>query len=135
MIQGWRSLGVDLHYGQAERGYIHNPNCFDTATAADLVLADGSKLIGSAQLRRGKAILQHGSIQLNPDPVFFQQVFGVDPMLPKLPLSVHGAELLTIVRDTLLNAARQCFCIELQPQPLLQEEWRAIMGKGEVVTR
>ncbi|MFM6223876.1 MAG: lipoyl protein ligase domain-containing protein, partial [Dolichospermum sp.] len=55
LIQGWRSLGIELYYGQAGRGYIHNPNCFGTATGADLVLADGSKLIGSAQLRRGDA--------------------------------------------------------------------------------
>jgi lipoate-protein ligase A len=76
LIQGWRSLGVDLHYGSAGRGYIHNPNCFGTATGADLVLADGSKLIGSAQLRRGTAILQHGSMRLEPDTKLFTQVFG-----------------------------------------------------------
>src|SRR5690348_857544 len=35
LIQGWRSLGVNLHYGSAGRGYIHNPNCFGTATGAD----------------------------------------------------------------------------------------------------
>ena len=40
LIQGWRSLGVELHYGTEGRGYIHNPNCFATATSADLVLSD-----------------------------------------------------------------------------------------------
>jgi lipoate-protein ligase A len=53
LIQGWRSLGVTLQYGEAGRGYMRQANCFGTATGADLVLADGSKLIGSAQLRRG----------------------------------------------------------------------------------
>ena len=75
LIQGWRSLGIELYYGQAGRGYIHNPNCFGTATGADLVLADGSKLIGSAQLRKGGAVLQHGSIRLNPDVDLFIKVF------------------------------------------------------------
>ena len=48
LIEGWRSLGVSLFYGEAGRGYIHNPDCFNTATAADLVTVNGSKLIGSA---------------------------------------------------------------------------------------
>jgi lipoate-protein ligase A len=43
---------------------------------ADLVSADGYKLIGSAQLQRGKTILQHGSIRLEPDTQLFTQVFG-----------------------------------------------------------
>ncbi len=55
LIQGWRSLNVSLDYGQPGRGYIHNPNCFGTATAADLVTPGGTKLIGSAQQRRGTA--------------------------------------------------------------------------------
>ncbi|MCU0527421.1 MAG: lipoate--protein ligase family protein [Elainella sp. Prado103] len=76
LIAGWRSLGVELHFGAAGRGYIHNPNCFGTATAADLVTAKGMKFIGSAQLRRGPAILQHGSMRLNADLALFQQVFG-----------------------------------------------------------
>ena len=81
LIEGWRSLGVNLLYGEAGRGYIHNHNCFNSATAADLVTADGVKLIGSAQLRQDKAILQHGSIRLTPDPLLYQQVFGT-PLQP-----------------------------------------------------
>ncbi len=76
LIQGWRSLGVELYYGEKGRGYIGNPNCFAAATGADLVTTDGQKLVGSAQLRRGNAVLQHGSIVLNPNPQLFEQVFG-----------------------------------------------------------
>jgi lipoate-protein ligase A len=57
---------VELHYGFSRTGLYSQSNCFNTATGADLVLADSTKLIGSAQLRRGKAILQHGSIRLEP---------------------------------------------------------------------
>ena len=86
LIQGWKNLGVYLHYGTAGRGYIHNPNCFGTATSADLVLPDKTKFIGSAQLRRRNVILQHGSIRLQPDPELFAQVFGVESFTPvKLP--------------------------------------------------
>jgi lipoate---protein ligase len=76
LIQGWRSLGYELSYGSAGRGYIQNPDCFGTATGADLVLPDGRKLIGSAQKRSADIILQHGSMRLQPDPKLFEAVFG-----------------------------------------------------------
>lgn len=126
LIQGWRSLGVELHYGQAGRGYIHNPNCFSTATAADLVMTDGAKLIGSAQLRRGTAILQHGSLQLEPDAALFQQVFGVAPVLPTLPNSLQGAERIEIVMDALIESAGHCFNADFQIRSLSEAECATI---------
>ncbi|WP_250121913.1 biotin/lipoate A/B protein ligase family protein [Chroococcidiopsis sp. CCMEE 29] len=132
LIQGWRSLGVELHYGVAGRGYIHNPNCFGTATSADLVLADGAKLIGSAQLKRGRAILQHGSIQLEPDAALFAQVFGANSFSPiQLPLSQRGEALIHTVSEALLAAASRCFGAQLSLQPLSDLEWKAILNRGE----
>ncbi len=75
LLAGWRSLGVNLDYGQATKEYIQNHNCFATATGADLITATQDKVIGSAQLRRGKAVLQHGSMMLYPDRSLFGQVF------------------------------------------------------------
>jgi lipoate-protein ligase A len=122
LMEGWRSLGIDLHYGQAGRGYIQNPNCFGTATGADLVTADGSKLIGSAQLRRGNAILQHGSIQLKPDPSLFQQVFGTEPKFPTLPFNQEGEALIPTITKALVEAFSKCFNAELKIQPLSEAE-------------
>ena len=124
LIQGWRSLGVELYYGSAGRGYIHNPNCFATATGADLISADGNKLIGSAQLRQGKAILQHGSIRLSTDTQLFTQVFG-EPGLPpvNLPLKQEGEALIQTVVKALTKAACHCFDIELVTQPLSELEF------------
>ena len=128
LIQGWRSLGVELHYGLAGRGYIHNPNCFGTATGADLVLVDGTKLIGSAQLRRGKAILQHGSIRLEPDAELFKQVFGVEAFTPvQLPQAQRGEDLIHTVIDALVVAACDRFGVEFVVQPLSDDEWEAIL--------
>ncbi|ABA23948.1 Biotin/lipoate A/B protein ligase [Trichormus variabilis ATCC 29413] len=121
LIQGWRSLGFELSYGTAGRGYIHNPNCFGTATGADLVLPTGSKLIGSAQLRRGDVILQHGSIRLQPDTKLFAQVFGVEDFNPiKFNLSVDD------IISALITAANNCFNIQLETQPLSPSEWDEI---------
>ena len=129
LIQGWRSLGVELHYGLAGRGYIHNPNCFGTATGADLVLVDGTKLIGSAQLRRGKAILQHGSIRLEPDAELFKQVFGIEAFTPvQLPLAQRGEDLIHTVIDALVVAACDRFGVEFVVQPLSEDEWKAILA-------
>lgn len=126
LIAGWRSLGVELSYGQAGRGYIHNPNCFATATGADLILADGSKLIGSAQLRRGKTILQHGSIILHPDADLFKQVFGKDTFTPvKLPENIHREKII----DALITAACDSFNMRVEIQPLSEIEWKNILDK------
>ncbi|MGB3692251.1 MAG: lipoate--protein ligase family protein [Spirulinaceae cyanobacterium] len=103
LIQGWRSLGVDLHYGEKGRGYIGNPNCFATATGADLVTSEGQKLIGSAQLRRGNVVLQHGSMILNPDPQLFEQVFGQKINPPQLNFSQAS------IIEALTKAARDIF--------------------------
>lgn len=125
LIQGWQLLGVKLHYGDAGRGYIHNPNCFGTATGADLVLADGHKLIGSAQLKRGQAILQHGSIRLEPDAELFEQVFG-DEGFSELKLPVVQVER---VIEALTRAASDRFGGQLEIEPLSATEWEAILAQ------
>lgn len=134
LIQGWRSLSVELHYGQAGRGYIRNPNCFGTATTADLVLADGRKLIGSAQLRRGSTVLQHGSIRLSPDPELFRQVFGGEPEFPQLPILLTGEDLMTKAIAALLETAQFCFNADLQEQPLSEQEWQIVQALATPLT-
>jgi len=121
LIQGWRSLGVELRYGTSGRGYIHNPNCFGTATGADLVLPNGAKLIGSAQMRRSGVILQHGSIRLQPDAELFAKVFGAESFTD-VQFSLSLEEIMT----ALIAAARDCFAMELEMQPLSQFEWKEI---------
>lgn len=117
--QGWRSLGIELNYGTAGRGYIHNPNCFGTATGADLVTPTGEKLIGSAMFKQGEAILQHGSMALSPNPELFTQVFGIQaPKGINLPKEA--------VIEAICDAATHYFAIELVNQPLSTAEWKEI---------
>lgn len=130
LIAGWKTLGVTLHYGQAGRGYIHNPNCFGTATGADLITPEGVKLIGSAQLRRDKAILQHGSIRLTTDPALFHQVFGTELASIQLPLLQHKASL-NLILDALIASAQTCFNVQFSLQPLTEAEWQAILARSE----
>lgn len=122
--RGWRSLGVNLDYGEAKRGYIHNLGCFTTATGADLVDLNGHKLIGSAQLKQGKAILQHGSIMLSPDPELYHQVFG-EPLPHGMDLSHLTIE--TIIK-ALTEAAIACFDVDLITQPISESEKQEVIA-------
>lgn len=127
LIEGWRSLGVNLHYGKAGRGYIHNPNCFATATGADLLLENGSKLIGSAQVYRDGAILQHGSMLLQPDRSLFSQVFPeTPPPTINLPINQPGKSLISSLIQVLITAAETCFNTQLVLHPLTDLEWQSI---------
>lgn len=128
LIQGWRSLGIELHYGTAGRDYIHNPNCFGTATGADLLSAEGYKLIGSAQLQRGKAILQHGSMLLSRNCELYTQVFGESVPPPvQLPIQMEEDRLIPTVIEALTESACRCFGIEFVMQPLSELEWQEIL--------
>ena len=118
LMAGWRSLGVNLDYGRAGRGYIKQASCFSSATSADLVTGNGYKFIGSAQFRRGNTILQHGAIALSHNPELYQQVFD------ELPIGFSPNQQwdrLQII-ETLKTAAQDCFDIELITQPLSRLE-------------
>jgi lipoate-protein ligase A len=66
LVRALRSLGVDAVL--ADRPTVrpsHRPaSCFATSVGGE-ILHRGRKLVGSAQVRRGDAFLQHGSILLD----------------------------------------------------------------------
>ena len=117
LIEGWNRLDVSLHLG-AEHQYQRSANCFGTSTAADLVMNNGYKLVGSAQLYRDHCILQHGSIRLQPDPHLVKTVFGT-PIIP--PSALANISLMTII-ESLKEAAQTVFDITFKTQPLSQQE-------------
>ena len=127
LIEGWYSLGVELSFGAAGRGYIHNPNCFGTATAADLVMNDGYKLIGSAQVYRNGCVLQHGSMRLSPDSELFERVFGEKITPPDIPKSVLTAEGMSKIGAVLAQAAQEMFGVSFAAQPFTDRERQAAL--------
>lgn len=55
-------------FGYAQgRPSVTNPVCFETPSPYELTTGDGRKLIGSAQMRTGDAVLQHGTLPLAGD--------------------------------------------------------------------
>lgn len=127
LIEGWQALGVSLAFGEAGRGYIKNPNCFGTATAADLVMEDGYKLIGSAQVYRNGCVLQHGSMRLRPDSDLFEQVFGEKIVPPVFLNSLATDSRQVDIETSLVTAAQHCFAVEFQPQLLKLEDLKEAM--------
>ncbi|HIK30921.1 MAG TPA: lipoate--protein ligase family protein [Oscillatoriales cyanobacterium M59_W2019_021] len=125
LIAGWRSLGVELHYG-GEGDYTRSPDCFATATSADLVDPMGAKFVGSAQLRQGTAILQHGSMRLAQDAALFERVFGGGWTPVTLPDAVRGAGAIEVVVEALTASACQCFGASFSVQPLSEAEWQGV---------
>ena len=139
LIAGWRSLGVDLEYGTATKEYIQHRNCFATATGSDLISRAGNKVIGSAQLRRGKTVLQHGSMILNTDPSLYQRVFNTNlnqNLIENIPLHQdrltrgHDGDHTGKIIEGLTQAAIAIFKIDLVEQPLSTKEWQDIANMG-----
>jgi lipoate-protein ligase A len=127
LIEGWAKLGVPLDFGQPSRDYGRSHNCFALATGADLVDGDGHKVIGSAQLRRGPYLLQHGSMGLNPDADLWQQVFQTPaPPTTQAQLALQKGLSAPEIIASLTQAAQICCHCQLIPQPLTPEEWQAI---------
>ena len=129
LIEGWQRLGVTLAFGTAGRGYIKNPNCFGSATAADLVLPNGYKFIGSAQAYREGSVLQHGSMRISPDSELFHQVFGEAIASSVLPdnLRATSERRLCRIAQSLTVAASDRFHIRFNVQPLTRQEIQAAM--------
>ncbi|WP_448524830.1 lipoate--protein ligase family protein [Parathermosynechococcus lividus] len=121
LLKGWEALGYSLAFGHATlSAYGEQPvNCFATATAADITLLSGEKIIGSAQGWRGDRVLQHGSILLQPNRDLWQQVFGWAPHSLALPPPER-------VQDALLSAFAEQWHVTLTPEPLTHAEWQDV---------
>ena len=139
LIAGWQNLGINLDYGTATKEYIQHQNCFATATGSDLVTEEGYKAIGSAQLRRRKTVLQHGSMILHTDKDLYDRVFG--SKLPRTLGETLGEKILNEkdrsttysqdvvtakIIESLVQAAIAIFKIDLVEQSLSTTEWQDI---------
>lgn len=120
---GFSALGLPLRFG-AQPADGRDASCFASSTAADLVHPDGGKRIGSAQLWRRGALLQHGSILLRPDARLWQRVLG-EPPPPLQPLVCDPKDLIAALADS----ARRHLPIASgawSTLPLAPSEWSAI---------
>lgn len=124
----------DLGELDVEAESVHSAVCFDAASAYELT-ARGKKLVGSAQARRGGAILQHGSILLEIDWDAWVSVFayaseaGRERARSKLPTRMTslkeelGHDISPeVVAEALRDAFERTLDVSLEPGELTAEE-------------
>jgi lipoate-protein ligase A len=68
LLTGLRALGADVFQAQTEKILNSQKSgvCFDTPSNYEITVG-GKKLIGSAQVRRRRIVLQHGTLPLSGD--------------------------------------------------------------------
>lgn len=76
LAEALAALGVAAERAPAGPAEGAGFDCF-AAPAGDELCVGGRKLVGSAQLRAGGAVLQHGSLRLAPDPLAVRQAVGL----------------------------------------------------------
>ncbi|WP_242517573.1 lipoyl protein ligase domain-containing protein [Leptolyngbya iicbica] len=134
LIAAWRQFGVTLHYGTAGSGYRHQANCFALATQADLVTSEGYKLIGSAQLRRDRYVLQHGSMRLWPQFDLAKQVFGclsaAEPEPPTAIPSKPDDEFVKQLQGAIQQELTQRLQVDFSSKPLSDQELATIAERS-----
>lgn len=89
LIDFFKTLGVELDFGENKRVSTHYDYCMLLSTGAD-VCYKGQKIIGSAQCRKNGYILQHGSILFGYDKellenLFHEEVKGITTVNEILP--------------------------------------------------
>jgi lipoate-protein ligase A len=72
IIKAIEFLGGKAYFSSREDKEISSPSCFAAPTFSDILL-NGKKVVGSAQMRNEKGLLQHGSIlyHVSVDDIFY----------------------------------------------------------------
>lgn len=82
LVNGFQKLGINAYLSKGSPSILSKSNnpCFSFPTPNELEV-DGKKIVGSAQKRDNKALLQHGSIPLSMDYDLYARVARFHPRL------------------------------------------------------
>jgi lipoate-protein ligase A len=98
LILAFNQLGLELEFGDKQQGIVSlDWDCFATTMAGDLHV-NGLKIIGSAQLRRKTAVLQHGTIILRQDARIIQDLLQPTSNSLEPPPAVRHANLYDLLK-------------------------------------
>jgi len=95
--------------------------CFDRPAAGEVV-ARGRKLVGSAQARTGKALLQHGSILLHDDQVRIPELLREGVEIPGAGPAGRPVALVELV-DTVPEPSRVAMVVAREMARALPGRW------------
>jgi lipoyl(octanoyl) transferase len=95
LVVALRSLGVAAALAEPRAGAVglDAGSCFATAVAGEITV-QGHKLVGSAQARVGKVLLQHGSVLLGPSSIGLASLKETSDGPEAEPMGITLAELL-----------------------------------------
>ncbi len=144
IVVALRGIGVDAvskceSRAARDPGPLGPPICFDVAAAHEIT-AGGRKVVGSAQLRRRGAFLQHGSILLRADPGRLERAVGA----ARSERRFAGLEAILARRPereeldrAIIAAFQETFDSEMRPGVLSPEEERLAerLRAGKYATR
>lgn len=131
LILAFETFDLTLELGSSKSDYRANYDCFRATTNADLQYA-GKKMIGSAQLRRKNAVLQHGSILLDQDQNKMAEVYGGTKTEATEDRHANLFEILnrTVsmreLEDAMKSGFSKAFAVEFDYSPLTQQEQNRI---------
>ena len=101
LINFFKTLGVDLDFGENKKISTHFDYCMLISTGAD-VCYKGKKIIGSAQFRKEGYVLQHGSILFGYNKELLEDIFNEE---------IKG---ITTVKEILPDISKEVFVRELE---------------------
>ena len=101
LINFFRTLGIELNFGENKKISTHFDYCMLLSTGAD-VCYKGQKIIGSAQYRKEGYVLQHGSILFGYDKELLESIFNEE---------VTG---ITTVKEVLPDISKEVFVQEFE---------------------
>ena len=88
LIEGLRASGLAAAPARPADGAERADLCFAGATGTEIDIAQ-RKLVGSAQRRLRRGLLQHGSIRLRDDRGLYRALLGESPGPPAIDLEGH----------------------------------------------
>ena len=130
LAQALAALGIAAE--RAPVGSVEGPgfDCF-AAPAGDELCVGGRKLVGSAQLRAGGAVLQHGSLRLALDPPAVRRAAGLRGSGATSLAEIGCAAAPERVRALLVEAFGDALGATLQPGLLTPTERDLARNRGE----
>lgn len=142
LILAIEQFGITLELGSSKSDYRANYDCFRATTNADLQYAN-KKMIGSAQLRRKNAVLQHGSILLDQSQNKMNEVYGgtseVENDRHANLFEVIGKTVsMSELEEAMKQGFSKAFSVDIEKSPLTPDEQRRIqtlVPKYTVITR
>lgn len=132
LVAGLHNLGIQAEFGRGERNLYKNPSCF-ASTSRYEVLVNGKKIIGSAQRRTKKGLVQQGTILIDKSYLKLSKYIAPDKdktsfvsksiSLSEIPQNKAEIEKM---RSALISGFESAFGVVFSQDYLLDEEHKAV---------